>query len=313
MILQLIYNPASGTHDEARLDRLVQAFQASGTEVLISQSAISGDIAIAPERDLICLSGGDGALRLLVAQMVARKIAIPICIFPAGTVNLIAKELGYASDPVRFAQQVATGFTQTENRCRAPVITSDSQAFVACLSAGPDGTAVATYSPALKKRIGGLAYGVSLIKLLFDWPQQQYALDLTTVDGRTVAISCGAFYVAKGRYYAGNWTLAPDAALTTDHFHLLALTTASRFQFLRFLIQVACKRDPAHLKFVISYVGQTLRIEHGDNDQAQNFQIDGDPVDQAPRDIAMTDHVIEYCLPVSTDINSSGSSAMLRD
>lgn len=313
MILQLIYNPASGTHDEARLDRLVQAFQATGTKVLISQTAISGDIDIALESDLICLSGGDGALRLLVAQMVARKIAIPICIFPAGTVNLIAKELGYVSDPVRFAQQVTAGFAQPENRCRAPVITSDSQAFVACLSAGPDGAAVATYSPALKKRIGGLAYGVSLIKLLVKWPKQQYALNLTASDGSTEAISCGAFYVAKGHYYAGNWTLAPDANLTADHFHLLALTTASRSQFLRFIVQIACKRDPARLKFVTSYVGQALRIEHGDNHPAQGFQIDGDPVDHSPSDVRMVDHMIEYCLPAATDVTSSGSGAMLRD
>ena len=168
---------------------------------------------------------------------------------------------------------------------------------MACLSAGPDGTAVATYSPALKKHIGGLAYGISLITLLWKWPKHRYSLTLTTDVGHQETLDCSAFYIIKGHYYAGNWTLVPDANLMTKHLYLLTLSSATRWQFCRFLAHIARNRDPARLKFVDRYIGRAVRIENGSDQHAQNVQIDGDPVDHCPQEIVMTDQLITYCLP----------------
>lgn len=148
MIVELIHNPASGTFDELRLDVLSRAFQACGAQVRLGRTEKDGRFEIFPECDLVCVSGGDGALRLVVASMVRAGLSKPLCVFPAGTVNLVAKELGYSSDPEIFAREIMAGFLDPETaRLKAPLITSDDQPFVACISAGPDGQAVARHSP----------------------------------------------------------------------------------------------------------------------------------------------------------------------
>lgn len=300
MIVQLIHNPASGTFDEARLDVLSRAFQACGAQVRLGRTEIDGRFEILPECDLVCVSGGDGALRLVVASMVRAGLSKPLCVFPAGTVNLVAKELGYSSDPEIFAREIMAGFLSPETaRLEAPLVTSDVQPFVACISAGPDGQAVARHSPALKKRIGGAAYAWSLIKLLGDWPKLRFSLTVESPDGTTKQLTSGAFYVIKAHHYAGNWTLAPSAELASDIFHVIALTRTRRRDFFRFLAAVALGRDPARLDFVQSLPACRLSITAADEQtRCAAFQVDGDLLPKPPREIRMADRTVAYCLPL---------------
>ncbi len=300
MLVELIHNPASGSFDEFRLDVLSRAFQACGAKVRLGRTEHDGRFEIFPEADLVCVSGGDGALRLVVASMVRAGLTKPLCVYPAGTVNLVARELGYASDPEQFAREVMAGFLAGEKaRLAAPVITCDGQPFVACLSAGPDGQAVARHSPALKKRIGGAAYAWSLVRLLGDWPRFRFFLTVEAPDGSVGTLSSAAFYVIKARHYAGNWVLAPAAELATDVFHIISLNRARRRDFLRFLATVALGRDPARLDFVdaLPAVGLSIAADDASSRQAA-FQVDGDMLADQSRNIRMSGQTIIYCLPL---------------
>ncbi|WP_417620808.1 diacylglycerol/lipid kinase family protein [Parasphingorhabdus sp.] len=300
MIVQLLHNPASGTYDGFRLDVLSRAFQACGAIVRQGQTERNGQFEILPECDLVCLSGGDGALRLVVASIVRAKLSKPLCVFPAGTANLVAKELGYSGDPEIFAREIMAGFLEKKAaRLIAPLITSDDQPFVACLSAGPDGLAVAGHSPALKKRIGGPAYAWSMVRLLGHWPKLRYNLVVEAPDGRIDHLSSSAFYVVKAHHYAGRWTLAPEASLASDRFHVVSLTSARRRDFFRFIAQVALGHDPARLDFVQSLAARSLTIIAEDEPSRQAaFQVDGDTLATQPQDIRMTKRAITYCLPI---------------
>ncbi|PHR21787.1 MAG: hypothetical protein COA41_01385 [Sphingopyxis sp.] len=300
MLVELIHNPASGTHDDFRLQVLSQAFQACGAQVRLGRTEHDGKFEIFPECDLVCVSGGDGALRLVVASMVKSGITKPLCIFPAGTVNLVAKELGYSAHPEKFAREVMAGFLARDAaRLQAPVIASDDQPFVACISAGPDGQAVARHSPKLKKRIGGAAYAISMIRLLGDWPKLRFAVEVEAPDGSKIQRNCAAIYVIKAHHYAGRWVLAPDAALGSDICHVLSLSRARRRDFFRFLATVALGRDPAQLDFVESLPARRVTIEAADEPTRQAaFQVDGDMLPLQPRMIGMTGQTVTYCLPI---------------
>lgn len=301
MLVELIHNPASGTHDELRLDVLSQAFQACGARVRLGRTEQDGRFEIFPEADLVCVSGGDGALRLVVASMARAGLAKPLCVYPAGTVNLVARELGYASDPELFAREIMAGFLAGNSaRLAAPTITSDGQPFVACLSAGPDGQAVARHSPTLKKRIGGAAYAWSMVRLLADWPRLRFALTVEAPDGTRNALASAAFYVIKARHYAGNWTLAPAAEMASDVFHVISLSRARRRDFFRFLATVALGRDPAHLAFVQSLPARGLTVGAEDEpSRLASFQVDGDMLPLQPREIRMAEADVTYCLPLA--------------
>ncbi len=300
MIVELIHNPASGTFNEFRLDILSRAFQACGAQVRLGRTEKNGQFEIFPDCDLVCVSGGDGALRLVVGSMLRSGISRPLCVFPSGTVNLVAKELGYSSDPEIFAREIMAGFLDKQvARLEAPLVTSDGQPFVACISAGPDGQAVARHSPALKKRIGGAAYAWSLIKLLGDWPELRFSLAVEAPDGATEHLNCSAVYVIKARYYAGSWVLAPAAELESRHFQVILLTRARRWDFFRFLIQIARGRDPAQLDFVKTLPARLLTIIAKDKiSRMAAFQADGDTLAVQPYEIKMADQSVTYCLPL---------------
>ena len=300
MKVQLIYNPASGTHNDLNLENLRLAFQACSANVAVTQTSIEGDVAFEPDCDLVCVSGGDGALRLVVRAAVRAKLSAPICVYPAGTVNLIAKEIGYSSDPGKFASSVMAGLIRGETaRLSAPVIVYDDQAFVACLSAGPDGLAVADHSPALKKRLGGMAYAIAAMKLLYSWPLCRFELELLQENQTTRALSCEAFYIAKGHHYAGNWTLAQEARLQSDQFYLLALRLARRRHFLRFILQIAMGRDPAALDFVEKIAARSLVLKsHAPEEASRAFQIDGDALPHPIKIVEILNDSITYCMPI---------------
>ncbi|MFT5329697.1 MAG: diacylglycerol kinase (ATP) [Parasphingorhabdus sp.] len=300
MLVELIHNPASGTHDKLRLDVLANAFQACGAKVRLGRTERDGRFEIFPDCDLVCVSGGDGALRLVVASMAKGGVKKPLCIFPAGTVNLVARELGYSSDPEIFAREIMAGFLAGDGAwLQAPLVTSDGQPFVACISAGPDGQAVARHSPALKKRIGGAAYAWSLVQLLADWPQLRFSLAVESPDGTNMQLSSATFYVIKAHHYAGNWILAPQAKLASDIFHVISLSRARRRDFFRFLATVALGRDPARLDFVQSLPARGLTINaEGDPSRLAAFQVDGDMLPAQPRAISMAGNSVTYCLPL---------------
>lgn len=300
MLVELIHNPASGTHDDFRLDVLSQAFQACGAQVRLGRTEQNGRFEIFPECDLVCLSGGDGALRLVVASMAKAGLAKPLCVFPAGTVNLVARELGYSDDPEKFAREVMAGFLAGEDaRLRAPLVSSDNLPFVACISVGPDGQAVARHSPALKKRIGGAAYAWSLVRLLADWPELRFSLTVDHPDGTQKKLTSAAFYVIKAHHYAGQWSLAPAASLASEQFHVISLDRARRRDFFRFLATVAMGRDPARLAFVQSLPAHGLTIVADDEpSRLAAFQVDGDMLAAQPSEIRMDDTATTYCLPI---------------
>ncbi len=300
MIVQLIHNPASGTHHELRLGMLAQAFEACGAQVITGTTTIDNRMKLAKHSDLICVSGGDGTLRLVIAAMQKSGTKTPLCIFPAGTVNLIAREIGYASEPEQFASQVMRGYLAgAQARLTEPVVTSNHGPFVACLSAGPDGVAVANHSPPLKRKIGRAAYAWSFAKLFFNWPQHEFTLDVAATDGSKTGLTCGAFYVAKGRYFAGPWALTPKAGLGEDHFHLITLSRANRGNFIRFMLSLARGRDPKTLPYAQSFRARSVSIDHDPlSSNGLFFQQDGDSVPQPPSEIKMTDYVAEYCLPL---------------
>ena len=296
--MQLIHNPASGSHHELRLDILAQAFAACGASVASSETRLDGATEIHANSDLLCVSGGDGTLGLVISALIEQDMSVPVCVFPAGTVNLIARELGYASDPELFAREVMTGFVAgSRGRLTEPLLAADGSPVIACLSAGPDGVAVSSHSPEWKQRIGKAAYALSFLQLFVRWPRYRFDLQVGGKDN-PVTHGCEAFYIAKGRYFAGPWSLSPDASLGQDDFELVLLKRAGRRAFLRFMWAVARGKDPGKLRHVRRLRARSVALETcPDPDALAAFQIDGDPIKAIPTRMEITCHKIVYCLP----------------
>ena len=59
--------------------------------------------------DWVIIAGGDGTIRALIEKLADKKYLPYISVFPAGTVNLVAKELLMTTDPAKWVKRVAKG------------------------------------------------------------------------------------------------------------------------------------------------------------------------------------------------------------
>jgi diacylglycerol kinase (ATP) len=235
--IALVYNPFSGGYSESALVALESAMSANGHTVSRHDSLHISQSDSLPDVDAYCISGGDGTARLVLSNPTLKLSGARICIHPTGTINLIARELGYPGEP----KAMATRLQHQEARQSAYLGTINDEAFLACVTVGPDSLAVAGVSTELKRRIGRLAYAVSLLHVLWHWPRPALTV---TVDG--VDHAAEAVFVAKARFYAGPWTVDPAAKFTSDRVRILIMPRARRRDFMRFgLYCLTGSRNPS--------------------------------------------------------------------
>lgn len=282
VIAQIFFNPNAGNYSSSRTKAIAKAFRDIGAEPHLTPS-IDAEPCITPDATHICIIGGDGTVRHVAAAVARANRTLPIAIYPAGTINLLAREAPMDRRPGALAQALVHGCA---TRPHHPA-SAGSEMFFACASVGPDSYAVASVSSRLKRKIGRLAYAVAFARLLWAWPRPQ--LTVRTNHGEW---DCEAIYVAKGRHYAGPWSFAPHARVGDGLLHVIALRTARRRDFLRFCWQMLTRADPANNSNTIAFscTALSLRCE-----QPMPLQGDGDIIAMCPVDIKVHDTPIQIC------------------
>ena len=275
----LAYNPASGRFRPGALARLRAALERAGHRVTCENSrALRLEGA---DVDLVCAYGGDGTVRTVVGENGDAACTAKFCVFPAGTINLIAREAGYPATPSGFARMIAQRDAAKPHRYGH----IGQEAFLCCASVGPDAVVVSRVSERLKARIGRLAYGVAALCQWGRWPRQNFAF---TVDGQSYTGE--AMFVCKGRYYAGPWVIDAAAGLENDHFRVLIMPRARRRDFLRLALSAIIhpawgSRDWHRLS------AQTIMVE---SDTPAPVQADGDIVAQTPATISLAPSYLNF-------------------
>ncbi|ABC62583.1 diacylglycerol/lipid kinase family protein [Erythrobacter litoralis] len=256
--IDLVYNPVSGSFREQGLAALVAALESEGFAVELLSTQADG-VRLSGRADLICVHGGDGTLRDTVQAMGEGAGDTPLCIARSGTINLVARELGYSARPKDFARDLAAAWARGPSGwVRSPLFRLGEMPIVSCLSIGPDSVAVAHVSGALKRRIGRLAYAVAMLRLLRTWPRQAMTIAGTLADGTPFACEAEAAIVSHARLYAGPFQLSPRAALAEDSVELITLRRCGRLGMLAF-IAAAMLRLPVE-RFGFAQIRSARRI-----------------------------------------------------
>ncbi|HEX8468226.1 MAG TPA: diacylglycerol kinase family protein [Allosphingosinicella sp.] len=281
--VQLFYNRTSGGHCPHRLAALRAGFEAKGAKVLLSECGPAHPIEVAKETSHVCAVGGDGTLRHVALALARCGRRLPLSVYPAGTVNLVHRERLFPLDPAGHALRL---LAEDEGASLHPAALNDTF-FLACASVGPDSRAVAEVSLALKARIGKLAYVWALARLLLDW--RRTPIRLAWDGGEEV---CEAFYVAKGRYFAGPWSFAPEASTAEPLLHVVALGRARRRDFARFALALWRGRRVDRLPEVTAFTCTALTAR---SDAPLPIQADGDPVGTLPASISLYGEALGLC------------------
>jgi diacylglycerol kinase family enzyme len=280
--VQLFYNRTSGGHCPRRLDALRAGFEAKGAKVLLSECGPGRPIEVGEEVSHVCAVGGDGTLRHVALALSRCGRRLPLSVYPAGTVNLVHRERLHPLDPDGHASRLL-GEAGGDFH---PAALNDTF-FLACASVGPDSRAVAGVSLPLKARIGRLAYAWAFVRLLAGWPRARIRL---AWEGG--ALACEAFYVAKGRYFAGPWSFAPEASVAEPLLHVVALERCRRRDFARFAFALWRGRRVDELPGVTAFTCTALEAEA---DCPLPVQADGDPVGTLPASISLHGEALSLC------------------
>jgi diacylglycerol kinase family enzyme len=120
--------------------------------------------AIQETVDLVVVAGGDGTVRVVCAELA--RSGIPVAVLPAGTGNLLARNLGI---PLDLYAALAALLDGTERRIDSVQVEGDEldlDRFVVMAGLGLDAAIIADAPVRLKKHVGWAAYVVSTLKNL---------------------------------------------------------------------------------------------------------------------------------------------------
>jgi diacylglycerol kinase (ATP) len=227
--------------------------------------------------DLLGICGGDGTVNEIAS--VVPDPPFPIAILPAGTANVVARELGVPLNPVRALRMALIA---TVRHIDLGELDGGRRRFLFVAGAGFDAYVVASAKPKLKKKFGMAAYAATTVDCLrhYSFPEFQ-----ATVNGKSfTTISCLA---CNGKSYGGGLLFCPAAVMNDGLLDFLILERRGRLELAGFLLKawlgIAATGDWIH-----RLRADSLQIE---GDSRVLVQVDGECAGTAPLEIGLRKNI----------------------
>lgn len=228
----LIYNPLAGYIRWRRQRDLTYVrahLEAAGMQVTTRATLGPGSAtALAREqverhRDLIIACGGDGTVNEIVNGMVGSNI--PLAILPAGTANVLAKELKI---PRRMRRAVS--YIPTAEVRRVALGRAGPRYFICLAGVGPDAHIVYQLSQRMKLSLGQLSYWLEGLWQLFAYDFPRFEVDADGQRWRAVFA-----VISRTRHYGGPIQITRRADFFGSEFEVALFTRRNRLKFLLYL------------------------------------------------------------------------------
>jgi diacylglycerol kinase (ATP) len=241
--LLVIFNPVAGRGARAKLERALATLRHRGVAVTVRETQAAGDAEVfareasSVDFDGLVVAGGDGTVNEAVNGL--EDAALPLAVFPFGTENVLAREIGLPRNPERVAEIAARGPARAISV--GEVLFRDSPAprrFLLMAGIGFDAEVVSGLDLGLKRRIGKGAFVWSILQRLWRYRPVEYAVVVERAAGRAHYRAASAI-VSKARFYAGPFVLAPAARLANQSFELALLKRPGRGAALTCLLALA--------------------------------------------------------------------------
>jgi diacylglycerol kinase (ATP) len=220
----IIFNPAAGRRRHMRIEQLHEArrvLKEAGVHAEMAPTCAPGSAtaqaraAVAHNADLVIASGGDGTINEVVNGLAGSQV--PLFILPAGTANVLAKELALPWD-VREAARFLAGSRLRRIALGAAVADAAPHApryFISLAGAGSDGEMVHSVNQTLKRFTGQLAYWAAGFALPFRYhfPFVRVTSDQRSAEGSVVVIG-------RTKHYGGPIQITTRAELFAEEFEV---------------------------------------------------------------------------------------------
>lgn len=295
----LIVNPTAGGGRRVRqLDEARRIFRNAGIETELQNTTAAGDAthlarrAVTDSRELVIACGGDGTVNEVVNGLACSQV--PLAVLPAGTANVLAKELRLPWNLPRAAERIinspyrriALGLATPEKSSGEP------RYFLSVAGAGADGALVSAVRPEIKLKAGILAYWQEGFRQLtrYDFP-----LFRTQMAGNAMNIDASLVIVGRTKHYGGPFKITTEADLLRPEFELAFVTTRSAWRYVAYLplIWAGKLRGARYVRF---FKTDSLQCESNSASQVQ-IQVDGEPAGRLPVEFRIVPDALTLAIP----------------
>ena len=296
----LIVNPQAGRVKKilsGKLDRARRTLAEQGIETRLTIPNTPGEAeeaareAARTHMDFVIVCGGDGTLNAVVNGLAGSHV--PLALLPAGTANILAKELHLPQDVERAAHFVQRGAIRRIALGRLTTYDHGvrNRYFLSVGGAGPDGQIVETVDADLKSRTGTLAFWVEGLRQL-----ASYTFPPFRVITGGHASQATMIVVGRTKHYGGPLRITTHADLFGTDFELLMCHTRSRLLYLSY-VPLACAGQ-MHWAPKISFV-RTNAFRCEPIDDPVCLQVDGEPAGRLPADFCIVPDSLSLVTPTA--------------
>jgi diacylglycerol kinase (ATP) len=296
----LILNPQAGRARNLLSGQIDGARATLAGQGIATELAVAGPQGEAEEmarravlqgKDLVIACGGDGTLNAIINGLAGSDV--PLALLPAGTANILAKELSLPWDIERAAgyikhgtlRSIALGLVSTWGSSGGV----QNRYFLSVAGAGPDGAMVHAVDQKLKSRAGMLAFWLEGVRqlALYNFPQFR-----VTAGGRTRQSTF--LVVGRTKHYGGPLRITTQADLFGSDFELMVCETRSRMLYLAY-IPLACAGRMRWAPKVRFLRATAFRCEPVG--AAAWLQVDGEPAGRLPAEFRIVPDALKLVVP----------------
>ena len=304
----LIYNPTSGRRRSRRfeeIEKAVHILKDAGITAEIAATSAPGtaqgmaQLAVRQRRDLVIACGGDGTINEVVNGLAGGQT--PMALLPAGTANILAKELGIPWDIPQAARlisggvirRIALGVASPLNvNGDGPLCEVPGRYFVCVAGAGPDGAIVNGVDEIFKKNAGIFAYWAEGMRQLVRYDFPEIRIQSGGRERRATIIVIG-----RTAHYGGPFKITTGASLFEDSFEMLTNSALSRLQYLACLPALWMGKLRT-LKGIEAWKDTEVICEPG-GDKMVYAQVDGEPAGPLPLVFRIVPNALSIVIPAS--------------
>jgi diacylglycerol kinase (ATP) len=310
----LIHNPNAGSGGSARkakVDEARRILAGRGIEADLAETCAPGEAtelarrAGREGRQLVIACGGDGTLNEVVNGLAEQQngYRVPLALLPAGTANVLAKELDLSWDIPRAAEQLVRGEVRDVALGLATPLEEPERKryFLSVAGAGPDGQITYAVSLEMKARLGILAYWWQGAREVFGYKFPRFRI--TTSEQ---AVDASLVIVGRTKHYGGPFKITTGADLYEDQFELLALTTQSGLKYLSYL-PTLWFGDLRKTEGVHFWKSDRLVCEPLDRGPVYT-QVDGEPLARLPVEFKIVPRALKLLVPATESAASSAAA-----
>jgi diacylglycerol kinase (ATP) len=284
-----VVNPAT-RRDVNRIVAILRDLAPAGTSLEVYETAHQGHASEivrqhAAGADLVVAVGGDGTVGEVASA--ACDTGIPLGIIPAGSTNIVARELKIPTDPVKAVRLLYGPHILT----RLDAGICGERIFLHMAGAGVDSLMFDLTNPQTKRKVGWMAYVPAAVRAL-SRPLARYTITspemtLTGVRSPLVLVANGGSIIAP--------SIVLDHRIRFDDGLLdVLVVTATRPDHLARVMARMATRRMGDSPFVTHFVTRELEISA---EPAMSVQVDGDVMGHTPVSIRMQPATVNVVVP----------------